>query len=424
VPITDVHFEEDVPTALRRVSQRMTPYVEAERTADSLVTDWRTTSETVGDGSLILRSRLRFLFETRPDGTEVSVIAQLQSWVIEDNAAPPAVETWNDMDAAIVFGHGLAVVQHSLRARPLVLGEEPIQTFASAAPLEPELADPVLSWSPTNLPPGVATTTETREALLLIPSNETSNVIGQVYDAEVRPTQGRVIGIGDSLQDTETRLETSFRRLDSATELSAAVSYLGLVEAQGSYRRDQTSVVHSTLLQQNRIALPAFAHFDGLSNDAAYYVAGIVEGPSVNLVFTGDQRVLTGTISGEYEGLRAEMSALRARNLVTCQLVSRGYSSRLSCDQQLPPSSQIISELQASAGQAKLFKIVRRIPSRVRPSPATFRVEFRSLAVATDRGGIFEGDIEVDVTFNRPQAPGAPWQIEQRLGARGVPGAR
>lgn len=404
LPIQEVRFEEEPDAALRRLSQRMSPYVEAERTVDGLVTEWRTTDEPVGDGSLILRSRLRFFAEREGGGTEISVVAQLQSRRIEDNSTPPPTETWSDIDPGTVLAHGLGIVQQSLSPAPIAIGDEPVQIFASGPPAEPDLSDPAATWDRGRLPQNVATSRETAEGLMLCPSQATEQeLLGAVYDSRGNPTQGRAVPVGEVVQTSTRQVHQAFRQLDFDWEISANADYLGVARASASYASNQRIVVFSTIAQERRAAMPEYIRFDGLSTAAAYYVSEIIFGRSVDAVFQVDERRLAGEIGASYEGFSATVSASTRNGEVRCETKSRGVEQAPSCSPISPPTA---AQMEAALSRpvndpVPVFLVLRRVPDRFRVGVRTFDIELRSIKANSAGQGWGDADLDLNVTVAR-----------------------
>lgn len=371
----DVVFEESPQVANLRLQGALMPYAVSNPVEDRLETDWRTTRETVGRGSVLVRSRIRILFRGVASGTSVVVVAQLQYFVIpapEDGQAPiePTEDGWVDLEAGRVVQHAYAAISDSLRPAPILLEDEQEQVATSPTPPEPTLADPAERWAQGELPPGVYAydaAAGTGEALYLAAPTDPDQVLGIVLDEQLRLTGGRVVGLGASVADPGGQSTASWHRLQTDAEWSAGVSFFRLASVGARGSSTETLAVFSSMQETSRVRIGSHVRYDGLATNARYFIESVGVGRAVDvaIVLRGQNQGLD--LTGSYEGITATFGSQSGVSSQDCHIRARGMAIGGGLDCSRANSRQLMSEVSQfpSMPPVPVRFYLRRIPDEL-----------------------------------------------------------
>lgn len=360
--------------AARTVARHLTLYTANPGDGTMIETEWRTTDAPIDDGRLLVRSRLRFVFDDAGAGaTRISVLAEMQYRVAQRGEMPDLASAWTDMDAHRVEQHGWAAVQQALHPVAEAAAEQPVETFASAAPPAPDLADPRDAWGRGGAtPPGVARTTSGGEVVIAWLGQESAtDLLGRAYTSDLQPG-GQVGLMGAPVAEACLETNVMTRMLSVTGEVQLTAGYL-VVSGHVGRTTEQSMVVHEAYADTQRFVVPEFADFSAVSPSARYYVAAVTTGRAVAVSFAGDASTVTFGAGVEYEGWRAGIENSVRQHQVSCHVLGRGVSTSLSCDDgHVPTSAEVV---QARDGSAQVEPVVtritlRRIPSSIVPVSA------------------------------------------------------
>lgn len=403
----DIAFEESPQVAIPRLQGALMPYAVHDVAGDRLETDWRTTRETLGRAQVLVRSRIRILFDSRALGTGVVVVGQLQHFIIpepEDGQAPvePTEEGWIDLDATRIVSHAVAAISNSLHPVPLTLPDEPTQTASSPPPLEPPLADPVATWEQGGLPSGVYpydTAPGTGQALYLPTPTDPAQVLGIVLDEQFRPTGGRVAGLGASVQDPGGPSSASWHRLQTDAEWSAGADFFGLASIGARGSSTATLAVFSSVQETARVRIGQYVRFDGISANARYFIEAVGVGRAIDVAIVLSGRDAGVALAGSYDGIGATFGRSTSVRSQDCHIRARGMGiGGLDCGR---TNSRELMDAVARFPQATPVPVrfyLRRIPDALIASAPRFHVSVDTIQFDARRGDDGVGD--------RPQIEG------------------
>lgn len=384
VSLAAVNWAAAPSDAARAVARHLTLYSATPGDDSMLQTDWRTTEEQMDDDRLVVRSRLRFLFDPTEGGTRISVLGEMQYRVVL-HTAPTDDSAWTDMDAAAVVRHGWATVDEALDPVAQAAREEALETFARAPAAAPDLEDPRGAWGRGGaLPPGVARTTTGGSVVIPWRGEESaSELLGRAYTAELQPA-GQVGLMGEAAAHDASASDTVMWRTEDARQVEVSGGY-GPISAHVGMGTNNVMVIYSAYVDTHAYSVPEFADFSNVAPAARYYVAGVSTGRSVYVMFVGDRQTLTTGIAGTYAGFRAGVEASRTTSQVSCHAQGRGVTVSLGCDaSHVPTGDEVIAARDAavSPSEAITHVLLRRIPSAVRPLSAPQSITVTQLTVA------------------------------------------
>lgn len=409
-PLSEIVFDGQPTEILRRLSARLSPYEVASSDEHGLVTEWRVTRESMEPGTLWLRSRIRILVEPRGGGASVDVVAQLQERIEAPPAEgePTSEPAWADLDAAPVRAHAVGIIGEALSARPIQLPDEVPQRFASAPPAEPPLEDPRAGWTAMNLPEGVGTTTEGAAAELIPFENANpEQLVGRVFDGELRPARGRVTPVGELVHSHHHETRSQFRELQFESEIAVGASFLG-IGGNVAHSSGTSIAVFTALVEEERVALPEYASFADVSSDASFYVSAVVLGRTLDVAMQSEEEAIRLAVEGSYNGFRAEAAQTFRNRRLNCQVRARGYqgASHDCSAQNLPSSGDLLRQVSAASGAAPVMLVVRRIPDRLRhQTDRTFDISITSVGARASGQELLEGGLDLTVSVVRPGMP-------------------
>jgi hypothetical protein len=421
IPLASVHWAAPPDEASRQVSRRLTIYRAAAGTdPTALETEWRTSEEPLDQNRLVVRSRIRFLFDDAGNGaSRISVLGEAQYRVEALPSEASGSASWVDIDASRVAAHGWATVRAAVEPVAEAAQEVPLEQFARTARPTPDLPDARSQWETNGAPAGVArTTTGGQLEVAWFGNQPPEELLGQAFTGDFQPA-GRIdlMGSASAAAVQESGQFTTVLTDERSIELSG-----GYLVFSGSVRQQQgrTMITHSVYADQTRHLVPEFANFASLPANARYYIASVTTGQAGSVYFLGTTSEVTSSVEARYEGLQAGLTNSVREGRMRCEVRFRGVSGSLPCDAQHIPSGRDL-QLAREAGQqeapAVTRVVFRRIPGRVPPGspPASIRVtRLQVLTQACD--DVMNGpDLTVSWRVGLRSAPAVPCPDNSRV---------